>query len=180
MVRAVFLDRDGVINRAVVREGRPHAPVSVADVAYIPGVPEAIESFRRAGFRVIVVTNQPDVATGAVQREVVEAIHADMRRLFPIDDIRVCYHVDRDGCRCRKPKPGMLLDAAAEWSIDLRRSYMIGDRWRDIGAGRAAGCKTILIRANYREGCIETPDAVVDSLLEASAVILSNQVSPST
>lgn len=174
MNRAVFLDRDGVINRVVLRDGHPYPPPSVDKLEFLPGVAEAIDALHRAGFRIIVVTNQPDVATGLQRREVVEAIHERMRRLFPIDDIKVCYHVDQDGCLCRKPKPGMLLEAAKEWSLNLDQSSLVGDRWRDIGAGRAAGCKTILVGDGYTERQIEKPDAVVNSLFDASVLILSN------
>jgi len=174
--RAVFLDRDGVINRVVLRNGRPYPPSSVDELEFLPGVSEAIDALHQAGFRIIVVTNQPDVATGVQRREAVEAIHERIRCEFPIDDIKVCYHVDSDGCTCRKPKPGMLLGAAAKWSLDLGQSFMVGDRWRDIEAGRAARCRTILVRSNYAERQAEKPDAVVDSLLEASALILANGV----
>ena len=174
MARAVFLDRDGVINRAVVREGRPFAPTSMHEVEFLPGVAEALEALRRADFRIIVVTNQPDVATGLQRRETVEAIHARMRATFPIDDIKVCYHADQDGCPCRKPKPGLLVEAARQGSLDLTRSVMVGDRWRDIEAGKAAGCKTILVGGGYAERPAEGPDAVVASLREASRVIVSN------
>jgi D-glycero-D-manno-heptose 1,7-bisphosphate phosphatase len=171
-VRAVFLDRDGVIYRAIVREGRPYAPVSHEEAEVLPGVPEAILALRAAHYRVIVVTNQPDVATGRVPREVVEQMHDRLRRTLRLDEVRVCYHVDSDGCTCRKPKAGMLLDAADRWAIDLSRSYMVGDRWRDIAAGRAAGCRTVLIRSDYHERAAENPDAVVGSLPEASDWIL--------
>ena len=173
MRRAVFLDRDGVMNRAVVRGGRPYAPVSLREVELLSGVAEAIEALRRADFRVIVVTNQPDVATGRLRRETVEAIHAQMRARLPINDIKVCYHTDQDGCLCRKPKPGLLFEAATQWSLDLSRCVMVGDRWRDIEAGKAAGCKTILVRRAYSERQAEHPDAVVASLLEASRLIVS-------
>lgn len=174
--RAVFLDRDGVINRAIVRGGRPYPPLTVDEMEFLPGVAEATAILSNAGFRLIVVTNQPDVATGVQRLEVVEAMHARLRREFPIDDIRVCYHVDRDGCMCRKPKPGMLLDAAAEWSIDLTSSFMVGDRWRDIGAGKAAGCKTIRVGDGYAEAQAETPDSVVESLRAASLLIVAGRV----
>lgn len=176
MNRAVFLDRDGVINRVIMRNGRPHSPTSVAEMEFLPGVGEAMAALRAAGFRIIVVTNQPDVGSGRQQREVVEAIHDRIRRAFPIDDIKICYHVDQDGCRCRKPKPGMLLEAAAEWSVDLTQSFMVGDRWRDVEAGQAAGCKSILIRSNYVERQAVHPDAVVNSLKEASHLVLAQDV----
>ena len=171
---AVFLDRDGVIYRAMIRDGLPYPPASLDEAELLPGVEEAMRAMRERGYRLIVVTNQPDVGKGVQRREVVEAMHEHMRRLLPIDDVKVCYHVDADGCSCRKPNAGMLLEAAREWSLDLRQSFMVGDRWRDIGAGRAAGCKTILIKSEYRERQAESPDAVVASLYEASALILSD------
>lgn len=174
--RAVFLDRDGVINAVVFRDGRPHSPSSVDEVKILPGVCEAVEGLRRAGFRIIVATNQPDVGAGLQWRTEVEAIHAEIRRRLTIDAIKVCYHLDRDGCACRKPKPGMLLEAARKWSLNLERSFMVGDRWRDIAAGKAAGCTTILVRAGYDERQAEDPDAVVDSLYEASVLILSDRI----
>jgi D-glycero-D-manno-heptose 1,7-bisphosphate phosphatase len=176
MTRAVFLDRDGVINRAVVREGRPYPPASVAELEYLPRVAEALEKLRRAGFRLIIVTNQPDVATGLQQRAVVETMHEQIHRELQVDDIKVCYHIDQDHCSCRKPAPGMLLQAASTWSIDLADSYMIGDRWRDVAAGKAAGCTTILVRSDYNEQQAQDPDAIVESLLEASELILAGQI----
>ena len=173
---AVFLDRDGVINAVVLRDGVPHPPPSVDRLDFLPGVAEAIQTLRAAGFRIIVVTNQPDVANGVQSREAVEAIHEKVLQTLPLDDLKVCYHVDEDGCSCRKPKPGMLLDAAEEWSLDLPNSYMVGDRWRDIEAGKAAGCKTILVESGYREKQAQNPGAVVSSLLEASKLILSRQI----
>jgi D-glycero-D-manno-heptose 1,7-bisphosphate phosphatase len=171
--RAVFLDRDGVINRSWVRDGKPYAPTSLAEFEILPGVVEAIAALKKAGFRVIVVTNQPDVAAGRVSRAVVEAMDERVRETCRVDDVRVCYHTEADGCACRKPKPGLLVDAARDWGVDLRRSYMVGDRWRDIGAGQAAGCRTVLIDYEYAEPRAENPDMVVKSLMEASQQILS-------
>jgi D-glycero-D-manno-heptose 1,7-bisphosphate phosphatase len=169
--QAVFLDRDGTINAAILRDGKPYPPDALSDVVVLPGVATAIADLRAAGFRTIVVTNQPDVATGRQQRRVVEEIHALLKSQLALDDIRVCYHADHDGCACRKPKPGMLTEAAADWGIDLARSFMIGDRWRDIEAGRAAGCRTFLIDAGYDERRSE-PDYSVASLAEACNIIL--------
>ena len=171
--RAVFLDRDGVINRMYVRDGRPFAPTALDQFALLPGVVEAIAALKNAGLRVIVVTNQPDVGAGKVARAVVEAMNTRVREECLVDDIRVCYHTEADRCACRKPKPGLLTDAARDWSIDLPRSYMVGDRWRDVGAGHAAGCRTVWIDYNYAEQKAEKPDIVVKSLVEASERILS-------
>ena len=176
MNRAVFIDRDGVINRAVVRDGKPYPPPALADFEFLPGVPEAMRYLHEAGFRLIVATNQPDVGAGRQTREKVEEIHAHLLTTLPIDDIKVCYHTDADQCPCRKPKPGMLLDAAKQWQIDLASSVMVGDRWRDVGAGKAAGCRTILIESGYDERRAEGFDAAVPSLLEASHLIISDQI----
>jgi D-glycero-D-manno-heptose 1,7-bisphosphate phosphatase len=167
----VFLDRDGVLNRAIVREGKPYPPATVEEFEILPGVSEALRELVRAGFLLIVATNQPDVARGLQKREVVEAMHRKLRAALPIDDIRVCYEVESPASACYKPKPGMLLAAAKELSIDLTRSFMIGDRWRDIGCGRAAGCFTIFLDRGYREPLTERPHATCTSLAEAVDVI---------
>lgn len=170
--RAVFLDRDGVLNRAVVREGKPYPPASLEEFEILPGVPEALEALAHSGFLLIVATNQPDVARGLQPRHVVEAMHQVLRDRLPLHDIKVCYEVDGPSNTCYKPKPGMLLDAACEYGIDLSNSYMIGDRWRDVGCGRAAGCFTIFIDRGYAERLRDEPDAVCADLPEAAALIV--------
>ena len=172
--RAVFLDRDGVLNRAIVRNGKPHTPAGLKDLEILPGVPEALRTLRAAGFLLIVVTNQPDVARGTQTREAVEAIDAALRAALPLDDIFVCYHDDPDDCDCRKPRPGLLIRAADKYRIDLAASFMIGDRWKDIEAGRRAGCRTILVDCDFAEKGPETkPDHCVRALPEAAALICS-------
>jgi len=170
--RAVFLDRDGVLNKAFVRGGKPYPPQTVAEVEILPGVPDALERLRKAGFLNVVVTNQPDVATGKQRREVVEQINALLQKKMPIDAIRVCFHDDAANCACRKPKPGMLLEAAQELGIDLKASFLVGDRWRDIEAGQAAGCKGYFIDYGYSEKRPEKPYVAVKSLPDAAALIL--------
>ena len=172
MNRAVFLDRDGVINHNDVRDGRPVGPESLAQFVIIPGVREAIEAFHAAGFLVIVATNQPDVA-----RELVEAMHAQLRNNLKIDDIKVCVHAEADNCACRKPKPGMLLEAAREREISLPQSWMIGDRWRDVEAGKAAGCRTVFVDHGYvNEQSPREPDVIVHSLIEAVPFVTGRTV----
>lgn len=171
--RAVFLDRDGVINRPVIRDGKPYPPSSVAQVEILPGVSDALEKLRDMGFSLICVTNQADVARGTQKREKVEAIHKLLLESLCLDEILVCYHDDRDRCRCRKPLPGLLLDAAARLAIDLEKSFMVGDRWRDIEAGQNAGCRTIFIEYGYKEREPKnSPDITVTSLSEAGDWIL--------
>ena len=179
MRRAVFLDRDGVLNRVVQRAGRPFVPSSLDELEILPGVDEALGRLRAAEFLLIGATNQPDVARGLVSRESVEAIHEFMRKRLPLDDIRVCYHVDGDRCACRKPQPGMLFAAAVARQIRLHRSFMIGDRWRDIGAGKAAGCTTILVNGLPEEHAPHvSPDIELPDLPAAAEWILRSATDP--
>ena len=175
--RAVFLDRDGVINRPVVRDRRPLAPTCVEDLHVLPGVEQALVRLRHAGFRLIVATNQPEVARGTLRREVVDAMHARLAAMLPIDEFRVCDHDDRNDCACRKPKAGLLEAAAREAGLCLPASFMVGDRWRDVEAGRRAGCTTIFIDWGYDERRPEHPDITVRSLPEAVDWILSRSLS---
>ena len=176
--RAVFLDRDGVINRAFIRNGLPYGPDVPEELEILPGVREALARLREAGFRLVVVTNQPDVARGTRRREAVEDINAVLAAALPLDEIRVCYHDDRDNCACRKPKPGLLEDAARAAGLDLSRSFMVGDRWRDVDAGRNAGCITVFVDGDYSERRPDSPDATVRSLPEAADWILSRSSTP--
>jgi D-glycero-D-manno-heptose 1,7-bisphosphate phosphatase len=172
--RAVFLDRDGVINRAVVRGGKPYPPDSLAELEILPGVNEALKSLRSAGFLNVIVTNQPDVATGKQQRAVVDAMHSKLLQELPIDAVKVCFHSDADRCVCRKPKPGMLVEASRELDIDLARSFLVGDRWRDISAAQAAGCAALFIDYGYEEKQPEKPYLAVKSLPDAAGLILKS------
>jgi D-glycero-D-manno-heptose 1,7-bisphosphate phosphatase len=172
VVRAVFLDRDGVINANIERDGRLVAPTRIEQFVLLPGVEDAVRRLKAAGFLVVVVTNQPDVATGRNARDTIEAMHAVIRSRMPVDDIKACFHVDADNCECRKPKPGMILQAAAEYGIDLPASYVVGDRWRDVEAGRIAGCSTILVDHSVEQDGPCRPDKTVRSLPEAVSYIL--------
>jgi D-glycero-D-manno-heptose 1,7-bisphosphate phosphatase len=168
--RAVFFDRDGTLNEAVVIAGKPYPPASVPQTRLLPGAAACVAAVKRLGFHVAIVTNQPDAATGKTPRATVEAINAHVAAACGIDDVRVCWHVDADGCDCRKPKPGLLLAAARERGLDLARSVMVGDRWRDVEAGRAAGCRTILLGPGYAERQAE-PDFRVATLAEAAEIV---------
>ena len=168
MRRAVFLDRDGVLNRTVVRDGKPYPPRSLADLRVLPGVREGCRKLREAGYALILVTNQPDIARGTASRAEVTAINERLQRFLQIDDVRMCEHDDHSQCGCRKPKPGLLTEAARAWNIDLAASYVVGDRWRDIEAGHRAGCQTIFIDYGYREQQPPAPFWRVQSLREAA------------
>jgi D-glycero-D-manno-heptose 1,7-bisphosphate phosphatase len=171
--RAVFLDRDGVLNRAVVRDGRPYPPAALEALEILPGVPGAVRRLCDAGFLVIGATNQPDVARGTQCREVVEAMNAQLMGAMPITTILVCYE-DANDCPRRKPNPGLLLEAAATYGIDLPASFMVGDRWRDVEAGRRAGCRTVFLDLGYTERRPAPPaDHTAADLPAAVAWILS-------
>ena len=173
-VPAVFLDRDGVINRTTVRDGTPYPPMSVDEIEILPGVSDALKRLAEHDLPLIVVTNQPDVSRGAQTREVVEQINAHIGRALPeLTAFYVCYHDNKDACSCRKPGPGMLIQAAEERGIDLSRSFMVGDRWSDVVAGAAVGCKTFLFDVPYSQCHRCTPDHVVADLTEAADRILS-------
>src|SRR4051794_40057622 len=146
---AVFLDRDGVLNAAVVRNGRPYPPADADAARLLPGVKAACRRLSEAGFALIVVTNQPDVARGTADPSGVDALNRRLQEKLELDEVVVCPHDDADECACRKPKPGMLLDAAVRWDIALGASVIVGDRWRDVEAGRAAGVRTVFIDRQY-------------------------------
>ena len=176
--RAVFLDRDGVLNRPVVRNGQPHPPPRVEDFELYDDIADGCARLKAANFLLVVVTNQPDVGRGTQSREAVEAMHAKMQLALPsLDRIEICYHAGErygESCDCRKPRPGMILRAAAELKIDLCASYVIGDRWRDINCARAAGCRAIFIKRGYEESLRETPDFTVATFNDAVSALLDD------
>ena len=172
MKPAVFLDRDGVLNRTVVRDGVPHPPQSMDEVEILPGVADALAKLSELGVPLVVVTNQPDVARGTQSRVAVERINDFLRERLPLTEICTCYHDGPDNCSCRKPKAGLLVEAAKTYNIDLRRSFMVGDRWSDIVAGRTAGCTTLLIDLPYSNAERCSPDFRVRDLGEAVEIIL--------
>jgi D-glycero-D-manno-heptose 1,7-bisphosphate phosphatase len=172
MRRAVFLDRDGVLNKAYVWNGKPYSPDTIEEMIIVPDAAEALGRLRRHGFRLVVATNQPDIARGRLTRAQVDAMNAHLRNELPLDAIEMCIHDDADHCDCRKPKPGMLLHAAERDGIALAESYMVGDRYRDIEAGHSAGCRTILVGDGYGETFKVQPDAIVSTLTQAADWIL--------
>jgi D-glycero-D-manno-heptose 1,7-bisphosphate phosphatase len=172
--RAVFLDRDGVINRPLMRAGKPYPPTGVDEFELLPGVPEACAALKKLGFLLVVATNQPDVGRGNLDRRAVETIHTWLSQQLPIDRVMTCYHGGAeygDPCDCRKPRPGMLFRAAEELKIDLAKSFMIGDRWRDIDCGFNAGCKTIFIDWGHEEKLKRDPEFEALDLLDAAKLI---------
>jgi transaldolase len=165
---AVFLDRDGVLNESFVRDGVSFPPSAVEQFRLLPGVVEGVRLLESLGYLRIIVTNQPDVARGTQTQEMLDKIHEKMQREISVDGIYVCTHDTPDKCDCRKPLPGLLIRAARDYNVDLSRSFMIGDRWSDVAAGAAAGCRTFLIPRSYSKAERCQPDFTVDSVLEAA------------
>jgi len=175
-IPAVFLDRDGIINRAMVRDGRPYPPSQLGELEILPGSITSLLRLADFGYVLIGVTNQPDVARGLQSREMVEAFNTLIQSKLPIREIFVCYHDDMDNCECRKPKPGLILKAADKYGLDLSKSWMVGDRWKDIAAGRAAGLKTIFVDYHYSEDYAGAPaDFIVEDTMHLADVILKGQ-----
>lgn len=174
--KAIFLDRDGVINQAKIIDGRPYPPSHLGELILLPRVKEAIAALKEQGYLIFIITNQPDVARGITARETVEAIHDYLKIHLLIDAIYTCFHDDHDACDCRKPKPGLILMAAIDFDIDLSSSYMVGDRWRDIEAGTLAGVKTIFIDNAYEEKKASNYHFQVGSLFEALPNLVNKDV----
>jgi D-glycero-D-manno-heptose 1,7-bisphosphate phosphatase len=151
MNKAIFLDRDGVINASVVRERKPYPPDSLQELVIIEGVKEGLLKLKNAGYYLLIITNQPDVARGKTPIEKVNEIHNFMLSELAVDEVYCCFHDDSENCDCRKPKPGMILQATKKLNINLNLSFLVGDRWRDIEAGNAAGCTTYFIDYGYQE-----------------------------
>jgi D-glycero-D-manno-heptose 1,7-bisphosphate phosphatase len=174
--RAVFLDRDGVLNQQTVRDRVPYPPARLEDVVIPPGTKTALSRLKDRGFALIAITNQPDVRRGNTSLAMVEQVHRYLADSLPLDDIFVCCHDDKDNCHCRKPRPGLILEAARKYNVSLPASFMVGDRWRDVDAGAAAGCKTVLIDYGYGERPPKhRPDTSVTSLREAVDWILCQE-----
>jgi D-glycero-D-manno-heptose 1,7-bisphosphate phosphatase len=171
MRKAIFLDRDGVINKIFIKNGLPFSPDTFDQLEILTGVKESILRLKKLNFLCLVATNQPDVSRGKIEKETIIKMNNYLKHEIELDDVFVCYHDDHDNCRCRKPKSGLLLDAAKKWDVDLKKSFMIGDRWKDIEAGKSAGCKTIFIDCDYNEKKPNSPNFTTDSLINAVRII---------
>ena len=173
MQKVVFLDRDGVLNKSLVVDGKPYAPLKLSNLEILPGVAEALEEFKKLGYLNLVVTNQPDIAAGRLNAKDLKEMHDFLSMSLAIDCIESCPHTDEDDCYCRKPAPGMLLNLAKRFDIDFSSSWMIGDRWKDIVAGQSAGCQCIFIDYGYDERVPPQPFFKVNALLDATRIISS-------
>ena len=168
----MFLDRDGVINKAIVINGKPFPPQTLSELKIIPGVLDALIKLKQEDFYLIVVTNQPDVSRGKQKKNIVEKFHTELKSQLPLDKIYTCYHGEDGECECRKPKPGLLFQAAKDYNIDCKNSFLVGDRWKDIDAGNSANCKTIFINYHYSEKAKIAANYETSSLYNAAKWIL--------
>jgi len=172
VTRAVFFDRDGVINQAPVREGHPYSPANLEQFTWVKGIHDVSEQLKSGGFLLFCVTNQPDVGRGLQSRAVVESFHERIMGELPFQKIYTCYHDGIEQCVCRKPQPGMVLQAASEYGLDIACCWLVGDRWKDIDAGNAAGCKTVFLDYGYDENLKSNPDHIITDVRELPSLIL--------
>jgi len=173
--KAVFLDRDGVLNNIIIKNGLPFSPENYENLKILPGVKESVIKLKQLHFYCLVITNQPDVSRGKIKKKTIIKMNEYLKKELNLDDIFVCFHDDHDKCECRKPNPGLIFEAAKKWNIKLNKSYMIGDRWKDIDAGNRSGCKTIFIDNNYEEKIKTKPDFTSENLLKAVTIIEKNE-----
>ncbi len=170
--RAVFFDRDGVVLKAIVMDGKPRPPHSIAEYKALsgitPGAKEAVEKVKAAGFLAILISNQPDMAYGVISKEEWQWVQ-DQIKDIPFDDVFICFHRRDDNCDCMKPKPGKLFEAAKKWDIDLTQSFLVGDTKDDVTAAQAAHCKSILLETAYNVSV--TSDIRIRSLTELPSAV---------
>ena len=146
---AVFIERDGILNLVRIENGHPVPPLRRSDFRLNLEAIQPIRQLRLAGFKLIVTTNQPWLSHGCLSRYELERMHEQLRQAFPIDDILVCPHEEMDECPCRKPLPGMFIEAAAMWHLDISRSFVLSDKWQDAEAARRIGCISVLVRSPW-------------------------------
>ena len=169
--KAIFWDRDGVLNKVIMRNGKPSSPWCIEEFEILPDVKRCLEKTKEMGFLNIVFTSQPDISRGLLKTEELEKIHRIISETLLVDEIKFCPHDDKDNCECRKPKPGLIVEAVKKWSIDLDKSYVVGDSWKDIKAGKSAGCKTFLLRREYNKDYKEDYDFEINSLKQMVEII---------
>lgn len=166
MLSAIFLDRDGIINVTNIINRKPVAIYNASQLVFVDGIVELVRYFCDLGFLIFCITNQPDISRGKLSEKNVLEINEKIMKELPIKKIYVCPHDDADKCECRKPKTGMLMEAKREYYIDMKSSWVIGDRWSDIECGKSAGCKTIFVDYGYSENLLSIPDITVKNIKE--------------
>jgi len=172
--KAIFLDRDGVLNKLVPRDGGMFSPRALAEFELFPWTSTALSRLADHGYELIVVTNQPDISRGLLEHSELEKIHQKLRALTPIRHIYICPHDSGNGCNCRKPGPGLLLQAARDLKLNLRTSWTVGDRDSDLLAGQQAGTRTVFVKGGQQDFPATPATAIVPDLDSATSYILNN------
>jgi len=173
MKKAVFIERDGVLNQAFVNGRQQVGPASLAEFRLQEGVLPLLARLKEAGFLLLVTTNQPGIARGDLSRRELDRMHDQLRRLIPVDDIFICPHDDPDRCPCRKPRPGLFQEARCKWQLNMNASFVVSDKWQDVEAARSAGCTSILIRSAWNGAA--HPDLILQDFGSVVEKILSLQ-----
>jgi D-glycero-D-manno-heptose 1,7-bisphosphate phosphatase len=170
MKKAVFIERDGILNE--VRPGPKHqiVPLTLEEFKVRQEVVEPLRRLKQVGFVLIVTSNQPGLSRGYQSRRELDRMHDIVRRIFPVDDIMVCPHDEADHCPCRKPRPGLLIEAAFKWHLNLDHSFVISDKWQDAEAARTAGCTSLLLKSPWvgqvhRDFVLPDIDAIAHKIL---------------
>lgn len=166
MNKAVFFDRDGVLNSAIVKNGKPYSPSSLDEFHIESSAFEVINKLKNLGFLTFIVTNQPEIARGTIKLQVVETMNTLLEKSLGIDRSYICAHDSQDQCGCRKPKPGMLLQAAEEFDLNLSECFLVGDRWKDIESGNSVGCTSFYLDKDYNEPMPSLPYIKITQLAE--------------
>ena len=175
MKKAIFLDRDGVINEPIFRDGninKPIAPWEIDEFKLFDNIINPLNIIKKMGYHIFIVTNQPDISKGILKISTIKKMNNIIMSKLPIDEIMFCPHLDSHRCVCRKPKPGMVNILAKKWEISLSDSFFIGDNWKDIECGKGAGCTTILLDKYYNKKV--NADYRVKNLSMVNKLIKSN------
>src|SRR2546425_1474666 len=149
MKRAVFIERDGILNEVGVGPKNPIVPLTLEEFRIKKEAEPSLKKLKKAGFVLIVTSNQPGLSRGYQSRRELDRMHDLVKRCFPIDDLMICPHDESDHCPCRKPRPGLLIEAAFKWHLNLDHSFVISDKWQDAEAARTAGCTSLLLKSPY-------------------------------
>jgi len=175
MNSGVFIERYGILNFVCVGQQRPVSPLTLAEFRPNKQAVPLMKELKAAGLTLIVTTNQPGLSRGYQSRQELDRIHRVLRAVFPVDDILVCPHDEMDDCPCRKPKPGLLVEALFKWRLNPSRSFVISDKWQDAEAARSAGCQAILVKSpwlgnGHYDYVLPDLAAVVAKILHLNAV----------
>lgn len=174
MKNGIFIERDGILNRAIVTGQNQASPLTLEQFQINDAAIPLLQDLKAAGFVLIATTNQPAVSRGTLSRRELDRMHDQLRKRFPLDDVLLCPHDESDECPCRKPEPGLFTEAAFKWHLDLERSFVISDKWQDARAARAVGCTSLLLKSpwignGHHDFVLASLDAIVAKILRLQA-----------